>query len=98
MEQTVLTLLLWLISFVIMGIVYTWQKNWGCAGLIGKLVRIAFSVMCGLSFWVISTYILWLAGINLDIGTVKNGKMSENWFLPIVTPAWTLALYWVAKR
>ena len=94
-----LTIALWLLSFVVIALSFCFTKNWKqeSSGFISALLRFCFCLLLGLSFWTISSYSFWLAGFQLNIGTVQNGKMAENWWLPFAISCWTLLTYLTAK-
>lgn len=87
-----LTTSLWLLSFIAGGIGFT--KIYRTAeGFSGFAVRLMFGLYLALSVWVVSTYLLWLFGVELKIGTIQDGAMAENWWLPIITVAWTYLIF-----
>lgn len=83
-----LTILLWLFSIVTGAIGFSkvrrGRENW-----MAFTMRVAFGVGLALSIWLVASYVFWLADINLKIGTVIEGKMAENWWLPFVAVALT---------
>ena len=93
-----MTLFLWLTSFVVIAAAFYLTKDrLNAESLMVKTLRFVFCILTGLSFWGLSTYSLWLMGFELDIGTVKNGKMAIHWWLPPSTLLWTVATYYYAK-
>lgn len=90
----ILTNTLFFLSFVAAIGSYWFLKRWSVSGPKHTMSRFAVSVMSGLSFWVTTTYVAWLLGADLTIGTVERGEMGENWWLPIATIVFTVLGYW----
>lgn len=61
----------------------------------GYMVRPAFSVMTFLAVWSLMVTIFWLLGVDLKVGTVQDGKMEDNWWLPVATIAFAALTYFV---
>ena len=87
-----LTMFLWFVAFAIGAISFSITKE-----KLSVLGRCFFSLMVILSVWVTSTYIAWLAGFEVSIGTVKAGLMAENWWLPLATIIWTIFSYFAFR-
>jgi hypothetical protein len=66
----VLTISLWLLSFACIALSFTKTKHWNV-----RVMRVLFTVMVGMSFWTTSVFIFWLIGFDLQVGTIKDGKM-----------------------
>jgi len=88
-----LTIALWLCSFICIAISFINTKHWD-----GKFMRILFCLMVGLSVWVTSVYSFWLFEFELKVGTVQNGKMNENWWLPSAVLVWTVLTYYSGRN
>jgi hypothetical protein len=88
-----LTIALWLFSFICIAISISKTKHWN-----DKIMRVVFSLLVGLSFWITSVYVFWLMGFDLQVGTIENGKMHEQWWLPSVVIFWTVLAYYVSKK
>ena len=94
-----MTLLLWFTSFVVIAASFHLTKDrLNAKSPMVKILRFVFCILTGLSFWGLSTYSLWLMGFELEIGTVKDGKMDIHWWLPPSTLLWTVATYYFAKN
>lgn len=39
----------------------------------------------------------WLMGFDLQVGTVQNGDMDKQWWLPSIMILWTVLTYHSAK-
>tara|TARA_B100001063_G_C16775524_1_gene564944 strand:- start:2920 stop:3195 length:276 start_codon:yes stop_codon:yes gene_type:complete len=89
----VLTISLWLLSFVCIALTSTKTKHWNA-----RVMRVLFSVMVGLSFWTTSVFIFWLIGFDLQVGTIKDGKMNDHWWLPLAVVFWTVLTYYVSRN
>ncbi|WP_196161811.1 hypothetical protein [Reinekea sp. G2M2-21] len=87
------TILIWMASFVIGGVGYNASKK-----QLSELGRILFSIMLTLSSWLLISYIAWVLGVELDIGTVSDGKMQEHWWLPIVALIMAVFSYFAFKK
>ena len=61
----------------------------------GYTVRPAFAVMTFLAAWSLLVTVFWLLGVELQVGTIQDGKMEENWWLPIATIAFAALTYFV---
>ena len=83
-----LTIALWIGSFCVGGISFYTTKD-----ILTPTGRLAFSLMMLLTAWIGSTFIFWLLGYELKIGTVDQGLMGENWWLPFVTALWAGLTY-----
>ena len=88
-----LTISLWFCSFICIAISISKTKHWDA-----KFMRIVFSILVGLSFWITSVYIFWLMGFDLQVGTIQEGKMHEQWWLPSAVIFWTVLAYYVSKN
>jgi hypothetical protein len=88
-----LTVSLWLLSFLCIAIAMAVTKHWEA-----KFMRLMFCLMIGLSVWVTSVYIFWLTGFELQVGTIENGKMNDQWWLPSVVIFWTVLTYVSGKN
>lgn len=88
-----LTFVLWFFSFALIALSLRNTKH-----LVAKRMRILFCLMVGLSFWVTSTYVFWLMGFELQVGTVQNGDMDKQWWLPSIVILWTVLTYHSAKN
>ena len=88
-----LTILLWLLSFLRIAVSITQTKHWDA-----KFMRVLFCLMVGLSFWITSVFVFWLIGFDLQVGTIENGKMNEQWWLPPVVIFWTVLTYYTSKN
>lgn len=86
-----LTILIWLIACATGGIAFARTKQPGGRWRIALRVMFGISVM--LAIWSVVTYALWLAGVPLKIGTIQEGHMAENWWLPGFTVIWAALCY-----
>lgn len=87
-----LTILIWLIAFATGGIAFARTKKQ--PGDRWRIVqRVIFSLSVMLAIWSVVTYALWLAGVPLKIGTIQDGHMAENWWLPGFTVIWAALSY-----
>jgi len=88
-----LTIFLWLFSFVLIAITMNKTRHWDA-----KFMRIVFSLLVGVSFWITSVYVFWLVGFELQVGTIQDGKMHEQWWLPSAVIFWTVLAYYVSRN
>lgn len=88
-----LTISLWLLSFACIALSITKTKHWNA-----RVMRVLFSVMVGLSFWTTSVFIFWLIGFDLQVGTIKDGKMNDHWWLPPAVVLWTVLTYYASRN
>jgi hypothetical protein len=51
------------------------------------------SLMCGLALYANLTWSLWAAGVPIDIGTVRDGRMGEHYWLGPLTLAYAAVCY-----
>lgn len=51
------------------------------------------ALICGLALYANLTWALWAAGVPIDIGTVRDGRMGENYWLGPFTLVYALACY-----
>lgn len=87
-----LTILLWVVSFVIIAVAFTKTKHW-----LSGLMRFSFCIGLGLSFWVTSVYALWLLAFDLQVDAIENGNMANQWGLPSVVIIFTVGAYFTEK-
>lgn len=63
----------------------------------GYMLRPAFAVMTFLAAWSLLVTAFWLLGVELKVGTIQDGKMEENWWLPIATSGYTALVYFSGR-
>ena len=87
-----LTILVWLVACAAGGLVFARTHRAGDG--VGRVIpRVMCGVMVMLSVWSVAVYALWLADVPLKVGTIEEGKMGENWWLPGVTVIWAALSY-----
>ncbi len=96
--ELLVTLTLWFLSFAIAGGAFWKTKQRGNVNIPYTLLRIMFSLMVGLTVWSTTTYILWSLGMDLAIGSVSHGTMSEHWWLPPASLLFAILLYLDLKK
>lgn len=62
-----------------------------------QVCRYAFAASAGFAAYTITAWALWAAGVPIDIGTVRNGQMSQNAWLGPAVLAWAV-VSWVIYR
>lgn len=96
-NATFITLLLWCVSVVIGSVGFTKTRRVPESAL-DYLLRISFGLCLAMSAWSVSAFALWWQGVPLRIGTVLDGNMAENWWLPFATVTWTFLTYMAMRR
>lgn len=87
----VLTIILFMMA-IIAGIVgFKFGKGFGL------FLRPGFALMTFLAVWSILVTVFWFAGLELKVGTIQDGKMADNWWLPIATSAYGALVYFVGR-
>lgn len=61
----------------------------------GYILRPGFALITFLAAWSVLVTVFWLAGVELKVGTIQDGKMAENWWLPIATTGYAALVYGV---
>lgn len=59
---------------------------------------VGLCLISGLAAYSNLAYIIWICGFPLSIGTVNNGKMAENFWLPPATLLYAVFMYYSLKR
>jgi len=88
----VLTIALFMVAIIVGVVGFKLSKGFGL------LLRPSFVVLTFLSAWSVLVTVFWLAGVELKVGTIQDGKMAVNWWLPIATTGYAAAIYFVGRR
>lgn len=83
-----LTIALWILSFAAGAITYTKTKQYKSA-----LLRPLFAAMVTMTVWSILVTTFWSLGVELKVGTIRDGKMEDNTWLPLATSLFTALTY-----
>lgn len=63
----------------------------------GYMIRPGFAVITFLAAWSLLVTAFWLLGGELKVGTIQDGKMEENWWLPIATTGYAVLAYLLGR-
>jgi hypothetical protein len=75
-----------------------WTSNEAGRGVAHVAARLSFCAVGGLAFYSNVTYVLWAAGVPLDLGIVRDGRMGEHFWLGPFTLAYAVFAFVVLKR
>lgn len=74
-----------------------WTRDEAGKGLAHTLARVSFVGTGGLAFYAIVSYAIWAAGIPIELGIVRDGRMGEHFWLGPFTLVYATVCYVVMK-
>ncbi len=74
---------------------YMWwrEASYEDRSVLDHLLASMTALMCGLALYANLTWALWAAGVPIDIGTVRDGRMAEHYWLGPFTLLYALGCY-----
>jgi len=79
---------------------YTWAHSarWNLSGALMRAMRVVLSAIVALAVYSNLSFAVWAAGLPIDLGIVRNGRMAEHYWLGPITLVYAVVMWVMVKR
>lgn len=80
------------------GYAWAFTARYSSRSLIDKVMRVGFSANVALAVFCNLAYMLWIAGMPLEMGIVKDGRMAEHYWLGPFTLIYAVVMWFTLNK